>query len=88
MHSINSSRLYYHLQDRMWRKTRSRAPGTRCYGVDPNRNFDADWAGPGASSSPCSETYYGPSLASEPLTQYLTKYIDDNVGNVKVGDES
>merc|ERR1712135_27905 len=53
------------------------------YGSDPNRNFDADWAGPGASSSPCSETYYGPSLASEPLTQYLTKYIDDNNGNVK-----
>merc|ERR1712135_209699 len=30
--------------DRMWRKTRSIAPGTRCYGVDPNMNFDADWA--------------------------------------------
>jgi len=80
---LNPDGYAYTQTDRMWRKTRSRAPGTRCYGVDPNRNFDADWAGPGASSSPCSETYYGPSLASEPLTQYLTKYIDDNVGNVK-----
>merc|ERR1712135_150101 len=75
---LNPDGYAYTQTDRMWRKTRSRAPGTRCYGVDPNRNFDADWAGPGASSSPCSETYYGPSLASEPLTQYLTKYIDDN----------
>merc|ERR1712135_228491 len=80
---LNPDGYAYTQTDRMWRKTRSRAPGTRCYGVGPNRNFDADWAGPGASSSPCSETYYGPSLASEPLTQHLTKYIDDNVGNVK-----
>ena len=80
---LNPDGYAYTQTDRMWRKTRSREAGVRCYGVDPNRNFDADWAGPGASSSPCSDTYYGPSMASEPLTQYLTKYIDDNVGKVK-----
>jgi len=80
---LNPDGYAYTQTDRMWRKTRSREAGARCYGVDPNRNFDAEWSGPGSSSSPCSETYYGPSLASEPLTQYLTKYIDDNVGKVK-----
>lgn len=28
-------------QNRMWRKTRSRTPGSLCVGVDPNRNWDA-----------------------------------------------
>ncbi len=28
---------------RMWRKTRSR--GSRCYGADPNRNWDYKWGG-------------------------------------------
>jgi len=80
---LNPDGYAYTQTDRMWRKTRSRESGVRCYGVDPNRNFDADWAGPGASSSPCSDTYYGPSLASEPLTQILTAYVDANVPKIK-----
>lgn len=28
-------------QNRMWRKTRSRTQGSSCFGVDPNRNWDA-----------------------------------------------
>lgn len=28
-------------QNRMWRKTRKPNPGYSCYGVDPNRNWDA-----------------------------------------------
>lgn len=31
------------LQNRMWRKTRSRNSGSSCIGTDPNRNFDAGW---------------------------------------------
>lgn len=80
---LNPDGYAYTQTDRMWRKTRSRESGARCYGVDPNRNFDALWAGPGASSSPCSDTYYGPSMASEPLTQYLTNYVDANQGKIK-----
>lgn len=29
----------------MWRKTMSKRPGSRCFGVDPNRNFDANFGG-------------------------------------------
>ena len=32
-------------QDRMWRKTRSKNPGSVCIGVDPNRNWDAGFGG-------------------------------------------
>nr|XP_002121069.1 carboxypeptidase B-like [Ciona intestinalis] len=50
--------------DRMWRKTRSDT-GHVCMGVDPNRNWDANWSGPGASASSCNDAYYGPSVMSE-----------------------
>ena len=50
---------YSHTSDRMWRKNRSPPPaGSRCYGVDLNRNWDVIGFGAGATSSnPCSETY-------------------------------
>ncbi|XP_026884594.2 carboxypeptidase A4 [Electrophorus electricus] len=50
---------------RMWRKTRSKNPGSVCRGVDPNRNWDAGFSGPGASNNPCSESYHGPHAHSE-----------------------
>jgi len=50
--------------DRMWRKTRS-DNNKRCMGVDPNRNWDVNWSGEGASSNPCNDAYYGPSVWSE-----------------------
>ncbi|NXU63686.1 CBPA2 Carboxypeptidase, partial [Horornis vulcanius] len=33
--------VYTHTSNRMWRKTRSKIPGSICVGVDPNRNWDA-----------------------------------------------
>lgn len=33
------------LQNRLWRKTRSQYPGSPCTGVDPNRNWNASFAG-------------------------------------------
>ncbi|XP_002131554.2 carboxypeptidase B-like [Ciona intestinalis] len=69
--------------DRMWRKTRTNY-GTLCTGVDPNRNFDAVWSGPGSSSNPCSETYYGPEVASEQLTKELSNFVLTNSGQIKV----
>jgi carboxypeptidase B len=74
---------YTWTDDRMWRKTRSNY-GTLCTGVDPNRNFDANWSGPGSSSNPCSETYYGPSVASEPLSQALQNYVKSNSDRIKM----
>ena len=44
---------------RMWRKNRSPPPpGSNCYGVDLNRNWDVIGFGLGVvSNNPCSEVY-------------------------------
>jgi hypothetical protein len=43
-------------------------------GTDVNRNFDWHWGGPGASSSPSSDTYRGASAGSDPETQAVQSY--------------
>jgi len=63
----------------LWRKNRRPPPpGSRCFGVDCNRNNDIAWdyeryyspsgaAGNSASKNPCdAQVYIGPSAASEP----------------------
>ncbi|KFU85177.1 Carboxypeptidase A2 [Chaetura pelagica] len=74
--------VYTHTQNRMWRKTRSKIPGSVCVGVDPNRNWDAGFGGPGASSNPCSESYRGPSANSEVEVRSVVNFIKDH-GNIK-----
>ncbi|KAF2887347.1 hypothetical protein ILUMI_18826 [Ignelater luminosus] len=64
---------YTHTTDRMWRKTRSK--GKRCYGVDPNRNFDYQWSGLGSEPYECGNVYAGKRPFSEPETLYLSKVI-------------
>jgi len=57
-----------------WRKNR-RNNGT-CYGVDLNRNYTYGWGlNSGSSNDPCSETYRGPSAASEPETQAIRNLV-------------
>ena len=68
----------------MWRKTRSKYANSPCFGVDPNRNFNANFGGLGASSSPCSDTYHGPYMESEKLTQGITRLIKENVIDVSL----
>jgi len=48
--------------NRRWRKNRRRS-ANGSYGVDLNRNWDANWGGPGSSHSPYSIVYCG----TEPL---------------------
>jgi len=67
--------VYSHTDDRMWRKTRNKDTPSQCVGVDPNRNYDANWSGPGASNNPCSQTYYGLSAFSEPCTYHARDYL-------------
>ncbi|XP_786036.3 carboxypeptidase B [Strongylocentrotus purpuratus] len=57
---------YTWTMDRLWRKTRSINSGSVCRGVDPNRNYEYEWGGEGASTSACSDTYRGPTAFSEP----------------------
>ncbi|XP_051468441.1 carboxypeptidase A2-like [Apus apus] len=74
--------VYTHTRNRMWRKTRSKIPGSVCVGVDPNRNWDAGFGGPGASSNPCSESYRGPSANSEVEVRSVVDFIKGH-GNIK-----
>ncbi|XP_060783062.1 carboxypeptidase A4 [Neoarius graeffei] len=73
---------YTHTNNRMWRKTRSVNPGNSCRGVDPNRNWDAGFGGPGASRNPCSDSYHGPSAHSEIEVKNIVDLIR-NHGNFK-----
>jgi len=59
--------------DRNWRK--NRRYNNPSYGVDLNRNFDDHWGGTGSSGVPSSDTYRGPSIASEPETQAIARYV-------------
>nr|XP_033814455.1 carboxypeptidase A1-like [Geotrypetes seraphini] len=74
--------VYTHSTNRMWRKTRSINAGSTCIGVDPNRNWDAGFGGPGASKNPCSETYHGAYPHSEPEVKAIADFILSH-GNMK-----
>uniref|UniRef100_H3C0J6 Carboxypeptidase A1 n=1 Tax=Tetraodon nigroviridis TaxID=99883 RepID=H3C0J6_TETNG len=79
----NPDGFYYtHNSNRMWRKTRKPTPGSSCVGVDPNRNWDAGFGEPGASSSPCSETYRGPTAHSETEVKSIVDFVKAH-GNIK-----
>lgn len=43
-------------------------------GTDLNRNYEFHWGGPGASTNPRSDTYRGPSAASEPEVQAIQNH--------------
>uniref|UniRef100_A0A8D2IP36 Carboxypeptidase A2 n=1 Tax=Varanus komodoensis TaxID=61221 RepID=A0A8D2IP36_VARKO len=62
-------------KNRMWRKTRSKSPGSPCVGVDPNRNWDAGFGGPGASNNPCSDSYHGPGPNSEAEVRAIVDFV-------------
>ncbi|KAM6283521.1 carboxypeptidase A2-like [Spheniscus humboldti] len=74
--------VFTHTTNRMWRKTRSKNQGSRCVGVDPNRNWDAGFGGPGASNNPCSDSYRGPSANSEVEVKSVVNFIK-NHGNIR-----
>ncbi|XP_062559197.1 zinc carboxypeptidase-like [Armigeres subalbatus] len=65
--------VYTHTTNRQWRKTR-RPHSVLCTGADPNRNWGYNFMQGGASNSPCSDTYAGPSAFSEDETRTLSEY--------------
>ncbi|XP_072242548.1 carboxypeptidase A1-like [Leuresthes tenuis] len=73
---------YTHTSNRLWRKTRKPNPGSRCVGVDPNRNWNAGFGGPGSSNNPCSETYHGPRAHSESEVKSIVDFVKSH-GNIK-----
>ncbi|XP_012498339.1 PREDICTED: carboxypeptidase B [Propithecus coquereli] len=75
--------VYTWTKERMWRKTRSTNAGSRCYGTDLNRNFDAGWCKTGASQSPCDDTYCGTAAESEKETKALADFIRQHLSSIK-----
>jgi len=68
--------------NRMWRKTRTPNPRSSCIGVDPNRNWDIQFAGVGTSSNPCSDIYPGEYAFSEPCVVNVKNYIAQHKSNL------
>ncbi|KAG0317456.1 hypothetical protein BGZ97_005382 [Linnemannia gamsii] len=62
--------------NRLWRKNR-RQNSFGAYGVDLNRNWDDHFGQGGSSGFPWSETYHGPSAASEPEVQALQNFFSE-----------
>lgn len=74
--------VYTHQRNRMWRKTRT-PHSPRCYGVDPNRNWDFHWGEHSTSTDPCSEIYGGPKAFSENETLSYANYISGLKGKIQ-----
>jgi murein tripeptide amidase MpaA len=72
--------VYTWTTDRLWRKNRQPTPGAICNGTDPNRNFDSHHCAAGASTSPCSDTYCGPSPFSSQEAAAMRDAIIANRG--------
>lgn len=62
--------------DKMWRKNRQPVPSRKCFGVDPNRNFDVHWNESVREHRPCDEVYGGPMPFSEPETQGIKSIME------------
>ncbi|XP_013194199.1 zinc carboxypeptidase-like [Amyelois transitella] len=65
---------YSYTVERFWRKTRSKS-SEKCYGSDPNRNWDYNWGKSGISTDPCDDIYPGIKPFSEVETRTLSEYI-------------
>nr|CAD7455584.1 unnamed protein product [Timema tahoe] len=75
---------YTHRTDRLWRKNRSNGnSGSRCAGVDLNRNFAYKWGGAGSSHQPCKEIYAGSSGFSEPETSAVSNFVLSKKDQIK-----
>ncbi|XP_032219717.1 carboxypeptidase B [Nematostella vectensis] len=72
---------YTRTKDRMWRKTRT--PGTKCVGVDPNRNFNYRFGVTGTSNNECSQIYRGKQAFSEKVTYNVAKFLYENRHRLK-----
>ncbi|NXX91504.1 CBPB1 Carboxypeptidase, partial [Centropus bengalensis] len=75
--------VYTWTKNRMWRKTRSKNPGSLCIGTDPNRNFNAGWGTLGSSKNPCDSTYCGSAPESEKETKALADFILEHLSSIK-----
>lgn len=83
--ALNADGLEYDIASgkyQYWRKNR-RSNGDRTFGVDLNRNYGFQWGTGGSSKRTSDETYMGPSAFSEPESQAIKKFIEQNA-NINV----
>jgi carboxypeptidase T len=59
-----------------WRKNRRANSGSRCMGVDLNRNYGFKWGTGGSSNNACSDVFMGPQPFSEPETQAVKAFVE------------
>lgn len=58
--------------------------GSKCYGVDLNRNFNVVGFGIGASSDPCQEIYQGAKRNSEPEVRTVSEALLEHNNTIRV----
>ena len=76
---------YSRTSNRMWRKNRSvPPPGSNCYGIDLNRNYDVVGFGVGASTDPCSESYKGIKPNTEAEVRAASDVVMRHKDNIRV----
>ncbi|XP_015176245.1 PREDICTED: carboxypeptidase B-like [Polistes dominula] len=74
---------YTFTNDRLWRKNRRNFVGTKCVGVDLNRNFGYKWGGLGTSKNPCSDIFAGSAAFSEPETNAIRNFFEVSAADFK-----
>lgn len=77
---VNPDGAMFDITDRRykwWRKNR-RANKDNSFGVDLNRNYGNGWGSGGSSSSPRSDIYMGEAPFSEPETQSIKRFFENN----------
>ncbi|KAI9145454.1 hypothetical protein BKA69DRAFT_1051647 [Paraphysoderma sedebokerense] len=67
--------------ERLWRKNRQVIAGSKCEGIDLNRNWPYQWEDPaneGSSNDSCSDTFRGTKAMEAPEVESVVKYIQQN----------
>lgn len=66
---------YTRSTDRLWRKNRQPNAGSRCVGIDPNRNFGFEWGTGGASGNACADDFRGHKSFEAPCTVAIAEFV-------------
>ncbi|KAI8824582.1 putative carboxypeptidase precursor, partial [Fimicolochytrium jonesii] len=73
--------VYTFTTDRMWRKNRAPNEGSKCIGVDLNRNWDEHWNKIGTGKTPCEDIWAGSGPFSEKETKALSTFVLTKIPN-------